>query len=231
MKKEFFSSLRNLIKNNHHRKETDVIRDVYEYAFIYLHAHSQYDVLEYGAKIECRDEETAKCSSRLLNVIADGKPFDDILAEFIESENLTNTDLAQYFTSSDVAELVTAFGVMDYHNKIESREKFQYYSLSDQFGCGAGSLTLAFLRQVDAKSTDVRDFQNFEIWLNDIDENLARIATLAIYLSGIVHSRHIGIIYTECKNSLSEYNDKKIISKFIANLYRYTRVQMLNVFN
>jgi len=223
MKKEFFKSLKKLIESNQGKREVDVILKVYEYAFTLINKHSQYDVLNYLADIDIKDNETLQCAVKLLNAIAQNRPFDDLLTEFIEVENIANTNLGQYFTSVDAADMIALFNSIDYRSKKNQREKYQYYKFSDECGCGAGSLTLAFLRGIDAESSDFRDFQNLEIWLNDIDENIARIATLTIFLSGVIHSRHIGVIYTQAKNILTEHSAFKPISQLIANEYRYKR--------
>lgn len=230
----FFKNLQKLTENFKHSgiQEVGTIALVYQCAFKIIEQSGQikppmlykYTDLSLNKKIvEKYIDEVNKCSAYLLLAIKESNAFEDLMTDYLEFSNSTNTNLAQYFTPKDIS-LVTSEIILS-QTPIERFNEDTYFKIGDDTGCGAGSLILGLLEKIknNVKGFEDIHYQSIAVFLNDIDENLSKIAFFQILLSSLLHSKPIGLIAVENKNIITEYKQNKNIGMFIANSHKYDK--------
>lgn len=234
MKELYFKSLKDLLNkfNTDGVKEVKTIALVYQVAFKILEAQStltypiqyKYTAIDINKKvIDKHINDVYKCSAMLLQVIQEEEAFADLVTAFVEELDVTNKNIAQFFTPSDVACALAELSLIT--TTVDEFEQVKYVEIGDPTGCGAGSLVLAPLRAM-SKIDGFKDhhYQSVSVYMCDLDGDLHRIAFFQVLLSSLLHAKPIGRLEVENKNIISEYTKQTDSLLFIANMQREFRV-------
>lgn len=238
-KTEFFKKLTEVCSNFNKSgvKEVKAIALVYQVAFKLI---EQSNKLNYPIQykftaidinknaLEKYKDSVHQAAVLLLNAVEEGEAFDDLMTMFIEETGAMNTNLAQYFSPSDIAETTGMLSLIG--ADVESFEQDEYVSIGDPTGCGAGSLVLGQLRAM-SKMNGFKDhhYQSVSVYMNDLDEDLHRIAFFQVLLSSLLHCKPVGRLEVENKNILSEYTKQTDSLLFIANMQRELRARAVEI--
>lgn len=239
MKKEqttktvFFKSLQKLIDDFKivGVKEVKTIALVYQVAFKIIEATSdlkrpiayQYQTLDINKEVVDKHiDEVKKCAFFLLETIEECEAFHDLMSNYIEEIRATNTSIAQYFTPIDVAQNLSSFIL--FGKTVDEFEQYnKYVTMSDPSGCGAGSLVLGLLRSLKYKVKGFEDkhYQSINLYINELDVDLAKIAFFQVLINSLVHSKLIGIIHCEAKDLVTEYEKPNVnLNLFVCDIER-----------
>lgn len=237
---DFFKRLEKLIRHLKSKERLDEVKTialVYQVAFKLVEQSGklpspmayQYEAIDISKNLTDRHgQEIHDCAASLIHAIAAGEAFDDLMTEFIEVEDLTNTVLNQFFTPKDLALLQSEINL-----SLQSLDSFgedDYFWITDDTGCGAGSLILAHMKSMKefVQGFEVIHYQSIAIKMADIDVDLSKIAFFQVVLSSLLHSCPLGIVIIEGKNMLTEYSEIKNRNQFVSNIQKYNRYQLEN---
>jgi len=225
-KQTFFKELSSLIDklNNSGIKETTTISLIYQVAFGIIERTGalkkpfQYNITPIEVKkeiIEKYNNEILKTAYFLINTIQEDEAFNDLMSDFIESSNATNKRLGQFFTPKDISKLIAA--LIYSSSSIAEFEEEENKSIADPT-CGSGSLILGSLQSLkNIKGFTDEHYQKVNIYMNDIDEDLSKIAFFQVLLNSLFHMKPLGKLYVEAKNLITEYTEHKNELIFISN--------------
>lgn len=225
-KQTFFKELSSLIDklNNSGIKETTTISLIYQVAFGIIERTGalkkpfRYNITPIEVKkeiIEKYNNEILKTAYFLINTIQEDEAFNDLMSDFIESSNATNKRLGQFFTPKDISKLIAA--LIYSSSSIAEFEEEENKSIADPT-CGSGSLILGSLQSLkNIKGFTDEHYQKVNIYMNDIDEDLSKIAFFQVLLNSLFHMKPLGKIYVEAKNLITEYTEHKNELIFIFN--------------
>ncbi|QIL78569.1 N-6 DNA methylase [Diaphorobacter sp. HDW4A] len=238
-KNDFFNNLEKLINDFNIKgiKEVKTIALVYQVAFKLIEKSGKlkfpiaykYTEIDFNKNIaEKHIQEIQNCSLSLIDAVMAGEAYDDLMTEFIETKNLANTNLGQYFTPRDLALFQAEINIS--HHKLDDFSEDKYFWIGDDTGCGAGSLILAYMKSIKELIKGFEDihYQSIAIRMNDIDVDLSKIAYFQVVLSSLLHSCPIGIVVVEGKNILTEYQEVKNRNEFVMNMPKYTKYKLKN---
>lgn len=227
-KQMFFKHLSNIIDKFHNEgiKETRTISLIYQVAFKMLEATNcivQPMNYFYGP-IDVKKEILKKFHNEindlghiLIKVIKEDDAFNDLMSNFIEENESSNKRLSQYFTPNDVSKLLAT--LIYSSSSIEEFEEKKRKVISDPGGCGAGSLILASLQKLkNIEGFTDAHYQSIDVYMVDIDEDLAKIAFFQVILNSFLHVKPLGKIIVEAKNIITEFSIAKNQMVFIANI-------------
>lgn len=225
-KQTFFKELSSLIDklNNSGIKETTTISLIYQVAFGIIERTGalkkpfQYNITPIEVKkeiIEKYNNEILKTAYFLINTIQEDEAFNDLMSDFIESSNATNKRLGQFFTPKDISKLIAA--LIYSSSSIAEFEEEENKSIADPT-CGSGSLILGSLQSLkNIKGFTNEHYQKVNVYMNDIDEDLSKIAFFQVLLNSLFHMKPLGKLYVEAKNLITEYTEHKNELIFISN--------------
>lgn len=225
-KQTFFKELSILIDKLHNKgiKETKTISIVYQIAFGIIESTGalkkpfQYNITSLNIKKEIIDEysnEIIKTAFLLIYTIQEDEAFNDLMSDFIEDNQATNKRLGQFFTPQDVAKLMAVLTFST--SSIKDFEEKENKSLSDAT-CGSGSLILASLQALkNIKGFTDEHYQKVNVYMNDIDEDLSKIAFFQVLLNSLFHMKPLGKLYVEAKDLITEYTEYKNELIFLSN--------------
>ena len=239
MKKEqtnktvFFKSLQKVIEDFKCKgiSEVKTIALIYQVAFKIIEATSKiekplvykYQQLDIDKDVVNKHiKQVHDCAFLLLKTVEESEAFHDLMTDYIEEIAATNKNLAQYFTPSDVADALTSFIFIN-KNIDDFNNYNKYVTISDPTGCGAGSLMLAALRNIKNVVNGFEDkhYQSIEIYINDKDEYLAKIAFFQILINSLLHLKPIGVIHCEAKDIIIDYEKKNVnLNIFVCDINR-----------
>lgn len=225
-KQTFFKELSSLIDKLHNKgiKETKTISIVYQIAFGIIERTGalkkpfQYNITSLNIKKEIIDEynnEILKTAFLLIYTIQEDEAFNDLMSDFIEDNQATNKRLGQFFTPQDVAKLMAALTYSS--TSIEEFEEKENKSIADPT-CGSGSLILGTLQALkNIKGFTDEHYQKVNVYMNDIDEDLSKIAFFQVLLNSLFHMKPLGKLYVEAKDLITEYTEYKNELIFLSN--------------
>lgn len=225
-KQTFFKELSSLIDKLHNKgiKETKTISIVYQIAFGIIECTGalkkpfQYNITSLNIKKEIIDEynnEILETAFLLIYTIQEDEAFNDLMSDFIEYNQATNKRLGQFFTPQDVAKLMAALTYSS--TSIEEFEEKENKSIADPT-CGSGSLILGSLQALKSiKGFTDEHYQKVNVYMNDIDEDLSKIAFFQVLLNSLFHMKPLGKLYVEAKNLITEYTEHKNELIFLSN--------------
>lgn len=217
-KQMFFKELTNIIEklNNEGLKETTTISLIYQVAFGIIERTGAlkkpflYNITPMNIEkeiIEKYNNEILKTAYFLIYTIQEDEAFNDLMSDFIESSNATNKRLGQFFTPNDISKLIAA--LIYSSSSIAEFEEEENKSIADPT-CGSGSLILGSLQSLkNIEGFTDEHYQSVDVYMNDIDVDLAKIAFFQVVLNSICHMKPLGKIFVEAKNVITEYKEHK----------------------
>lgn len=169
--------------------------------------------------VEKYKDEVESIAILLIKTIKEQDAFDDLMTLYIEQSNVSNKQLAQYFTPQDISDVVSNINLIDI--SIDKFEEDKYFKVADATGCGSGSMILSLLRAMkNIEGFEDKHYQSVSVHLVDIDDSLHRIAFFQILLNSLLHLKPLGRIDSECKDVISEYFKKVDSLLFISNMQK-----------
>ena len=240
-KTEFFKKLTEVCSNFNKSgvKEMNTIALVYQVAFkaiensgkLELPIQYRYTSIDFPKNVlEKHSEDVHHCAGLLLQAICEAEPFTDLMTQYVEEIEATNKNLAQFFSPSDISNMIGQFTTQSF--KLEQFNDVEYTVIADPTGCGAGSLVLGQLRALrDIKGFKEEHYQSVSVYMNDLDEDLHRIAFFQVLLSSLAHAIPLGKIEVENKNIITDYDKKTNSLLFIANYQREAKIILRKMFS
>ena len=163
------------------------------------------------------NDEINELGHLLIETIKEDEAFNDLMSDFIENNDAYNKRLAQYFSPKDIADTLGMINFMT--STIEDFEGKNRMRIGDPGGCGAGSLILGALRQLkNIEGFTQNYYQSLDVYMVDIDEDLAKIAFFQVLLNSLLHAKPLGKLFVEAKNVITEYSITKNPMIFISNI-------------
>lgn len=227
-KQKFFKELSLIIDkfSNHGIKETTTISLVYQTAFKILEKQNclkfpiQYIYNDIDFKKELWEKyanEITLVAFHLIYTIQEDEAFNDLISNYIEECASSNKRIGQFFTPNKVSKFIAATNYAG--SSVKDFEQPQRVSITDPTGCGVGSMVLQSLQSLkNIEGFTDEHYEKVEVYMVDIDEDLANIAFFQILLNSLFHGKIIGKIVVEAKNVINEYSIIKKPLIFISNI-------------
>ncbi|MGC3835640.1 hypothetical protein ACPSKX_16085 [Moritella viscosa] len=142
----------------------------------------------------------------MLGDLIDQNPFTDVLGEvMLEVFNFDKKYLGQCMTPNDISSLQ---GKIQGRYLVEKMSHKKELNVGDDTGCGTGSILLANLKMALTSNA-----KTINIFANDIDEKIVKIAVIQIRFNLAIHNKKkknkkakIVSLTAYCGNTLTDYN-------------------------
>jgi type I restriction-modification system DNA methylase subunit len=153
--------------------------------------------------------------SDYLNLIGANEPFTDIIGMIYDETAHKGNNLGQFLTPPDVADVLGELLVGLKPDPIRKS-----LSIGDFCGCGAGSLILGQIKAIYNQQGE-EALTHLNVVANDLDACMAKMATVQVVFSSIVHRMPLSSFTAFNANTIAQYREmdegKHIIYNWIPN--------------